>query len=213
VSRRSSNNLPVPAEASQAVGLPIDPVTGLGLLGAVAFAALIGGPLWAGLALMMAIVAVNQLIRQRRDQDAGQLHQDALAHHMLRQATPEDLADLMLAADVAQKGTYEFLEAIKHQFGGESVDVSTHRAIGENQLDPLSPGITLTVSHDLDMWWAKLQFSGATAKRYFPSGQAVWKARGKSPQAAVDAAIKRCAQARQQAMIQDYAARMVAEND
>jgi hypothetical protein len=205
--------LPVPVEEGNAFGLPVDTVTLLSMLGAVVFAALIGGPLWAGLSFMVAIVAVNMIGKQQRNNAAGQLHQDNLIHHMLRQATPEDLAELMLAADVAQKSTYEFLEAIKNQFGGESIDVTTHRSIGEQQVDPISPGITLTVSHDMGVWWAKLQFSGATAKRYYPSGHAVWKARGNTPQAAVDSVIKRCAQTRQQAMIQDYAARMVAENE
>jgi hypothetical protein len=173
----------------------------------------IGGPLWLGLAVTVSAVVINLLVRQQSQAASSQQAQDHLAQHMLRGATPEELADLMLASDVAQKNTFDFLQAIKQEYGGESMDHTDHRSVGAEQVDPVSPGITLTVSHDLGLWWAQLKFSGATAKRYYPGGMAVWKARGKTPQEAIDNALRRCAKARQQQMIHEYAARMVAEED
>jgi hypothetical protein len=213
MAKRSSSNLPVPVSSAGGWELPVDPVTGLGLLAAVGFAGFIGGPMWLGLGVAIAAVVVNLLVRQQHHMAYSQQAQENLAHHMLRGATPEDLADLMLAGEVAEKNTFDFLQAIKQEYGGESVDLTDHRRVGTEQLDPVSPGITLTVSHDLGLWWAQIKFTGATGKRYYPAGMAVWKARGKTPQEAVDAVIKRCAQARQQMMIQEYASRMVAEND
>lgn len=213
MAKRSSSNLPVPVSSEGGWTLPVDPVTGVGLLAAIAFAGIIGGPLWLGLSGAVAVVVVNQIVRRQEHVADSQQAQDHLAQHMLRGATPEELADLMLAADVAQKNTFDFLQAIKQEYGGESVEGTEHRSVGVEQLDPLSPGITLSVSHDLGLWWAQLKFSGVTAKRYFPGGMAVWKARGKTPQEAVDNAMRRCAKARQQQMIHEYASRMVAEED
>lgn len=213
MAKRSSSNLPVPVSPQGGWTLPVDPVTGVGLLAAIAFAGVIGGPLWLGLSGAVSLVVVNLLVRQQQVAADSQQAQDHLAQHMLRGATPEELADLMLAADVAQKNTFDFLQAIKQEYGGESMDGTEHRSVGTEQLDPVSPGLTLTVSHDLGLWWAQLKFSGATAKRYYPGGMALWKARGKTPQEAVDNVMRRCAKARQQAMIHDYAARMVAEDD
>lgn len=191
---------------------PIDGVTTGGLVAAVAFAGLIGGALWAGLAVVVAGIVVNLLWRHAREQAQAHHQQETLAHHLLRGADPEELAELMIAGEVGEKNLFDFLEALKHGYGGESVD-GDQRKPGAEQMDAVSPGMAVTLAHDLGHWYAKIQLSGMTAKRYFPSGMAQWKGRGKTPHEAVNNAMRRCAQARQQVMIQEYATRMVSEND
>ena len=209
MSKRSQGLVPA---SSTGMHLPIDTVTALGLVGAIAFAGAIGGLLWAGMAFAVAAVVVNLLSRHQRDVAHSFQQQDAMAHHLLRGADPEELAELMIAGEVGEKNLFDFLEAIKHNYGGESTD-GDHRKPGTDQLDAVSPGISLTLNHDLGTWYAKLQFTGATGRRYLQGGYAQWKARGKTPHEAVNNVMRKCAQARQQVMIQDYAARMVAEND
>jgi hypothetical protein len=213
MAKRSSSQLPVPAsESRQGITLPIDPVTGIGLVAAIAIAGLIGGVLWAALGVAVSAVVVNLLARQAESRAAGRQHQDVMAQHLLRGAMPEDIATLMLAGDVASKNVFEFLEAIKHEYGGESTD-GDQRKPGPDQLDAVSPGIQLTLSHDLGVWYALLHFKGATGKRYLQGGYAQWKGRGATPAEAIDNVIRKAAQSRQQVLIQDYAARMVAEAD
>lgn len=213
MAKRSTSNLPaVQEERTASFSIPVDPVTGLGLVAVVAFAALIGGPLWAGMAVVVAAIVVNLLVRQQRTLAIAEQRQDVMAHHLLRGATPDDIAELMMASEVGDKSLYDFLEAIKHEYGGESSE-GDMRQISPNQVDAVSPGITLTLSHDLGHWFAFLHFKGATGKKYLQGGYAQWKARGKTPQEAVENVIRKAAQGRQQVMIQDYAARMVADAD
>ncbi|MFN3430009.1 MAG: hypothetical protein ACK46X_08650, partial [Candidatus Sericytochromatia bacterium] len=80
MAKRSSSQLPVPVgEARQAITLPIDPVTGVGLVAAIALAGLIGGILWAGLAVAVSAVVVNLMARQAESHAAGRQHQEAMA--------------------------------------------------------------------------------------------------------------------------------------
>lgn len=209
MSRRSTSLV---TTRSGAISLPIDTVTAVGLVAAIAFAGMIGGVLWAGLAVVIAAVVVNLLVRHEREMAMAHYQQETMAHHLLKDADPEELAELMIAGEVGQKNLYEFLEALKHNYGGESVD-GDQRKPGADQMDAVSPGMTVTLAHDLGHWYAKIQLSGVTAKRYFPGGMAVWKGRGKTPHDAVNNAMRRCAQARQQVMIQEYAAKMVTETD
>lgn len=185
-----------------------DPITIAGSFGAVVFAGLLGGPLWAGFTLCVGSVFCYANWQQARQLASHRQHQENMAHFLHGQTTPEDLARLKGEADVADKELYAFLESIKATYGGESTRGSG-RLSGEEQLEAVSPGVTLQLAHDLGYWYAKLVFSGDTGRKFLNGEYTQWRARGRTPAEAVENVIKKCGASRQQRMIQEYAAKMV----
>ena len=185
-----------------------DPITVAGSVGAVVFAGLLGGPLWAGFTLCVGSVFCYAHWQQARQLAYHRQHQESLGHFLHGQTTPEDLARLKGEMDVADQELYRFLETIKATYGGESVRGSG-RLPGDEQLEAVSPGVSLTLAHDLGFWYAKLVFSGDTGRKFLNGEYTQWRARGRSPAEAVEAVIKKAGASRQQRMIQEYAAKMV----
>lgn len=209
--KSTRKNLPVPVSPARSTRVP-DPLTWAGLLAAIVFAGGIGGWLWAGLVGAIALVFVNVARQQQHQLEYTRIQQENLSHFLHAGATPEDLALLKEGSDIGDQGLFDFLAAIKESYGGESVRGST-RLSSDEQTEAVAPGVTLTLSHDLGMWYAKLVFAGDTGRRFMQGEYTQWKGRGRTPQEAIEAVLKRCGASRQQKMIQDYAARMVREKE
>jgi hypothetical protein len=199
--------LPVKSKSSPS-SFPIDPLA-LGGLGAIGlFAGLIGGVAWAGLGVAAGTLFVVGMRRQAVQIEQARIHQENLQFALLQQARPEDIAKLRSLSEVKDESLFEFLEALKKTYSGESVRGSG-RLPSEEQTEAVAPGITLTLAHDLGWWYAKLHLAGETGRQFLHGEYTQWKGRGRTPEEAVDAVIKRCGASRQQKLIQEYAARLV----
>lgn len=204
-------NLPVPVAPRASRRAPIvDPLTGLSLLGAICFATAIGGWMWGGLVFALGLVFVNYARHQALQLEHTRMQQENLSHFLLQNATPEDFAKIRAGADLGEKNLIEFLTALKETYGGESVRGSG-RLPSDEQTEAVAPGITLTLAHDLGWWYAKLVLAGETGRQFLQGEYTQWKGRGRTPEEAIEAVIKRCGSARQQKMIQDYAAKLVSD--
>ena len=189
-----------------------DPVLAGGVAATTLFATLIGGPLWGGFVACVAGLGLYAHAQQLRGLSYNRVQQENLSHFLHGAGLPEDLAKIKGAPDVANQELYTFLEAIKSQYGAESVR-GTGRLAGEDQLEAVSPGVTLTLAHDLGYWYAKLVFSGDTGRQFLNGEFTQWRARGRTPAEAVEAVLKRCGASRQQKMIQEYAAKLVKDSE
>lgn len=190
------------------VRIGLDPVLTAGSVGAIGFAAFLGGPLWAGLVACIGGTALYghwQLLRQQEHQRQAQ---DNLSHFLHAAGSPEELAQIRAAADVGSDDLYGFLTGITTAYGGESVR-GTARIAGDDQQEAVAPGISLTLAHDLGTWYAKLLLTGDTGRRFLNGEMTMWRARGKSPSEAIENVVRKAGQARQRQAIQDYAHRIV----
>lgn len=210
---RRAQNLAVGklAASSQRTWLP-DPMTAGALLLMVACAFGIGGWLWAGMAVGGSLAFLRWAQQNALKADTARMQQENLQHFLVQGANPEELAKIRAGGELMSKNLDEFLNALKETYGGESMR-GTGRLASEEQTEAVAPGITFTLSHDLGWWYAKLVLSGETSRQFLQGGFTQWKGRGHTPQEAIDAVIKRCGAARQQKMIQEYAAKLVGEDD
>lgn len=200
----------VPKSAIPPVRVGLDPVLTVGTGGAIAFAAMLGGPLWAGLAACAGGTYLYAHWQQQRVLEHQRQAQENLSHFLHGNGSAEELAKLRGAADVGGDDLYGFLQGVVTTYGGESVRGST-RLPSEDQLEAIAPGITLTLAHDLGIWYAKLAFAGDTGRKFLNGEMTQWKARGRTPDEAVLNVMKKAGLARQRQAIQDYAQRMVAD--
>ncbi|MDB5100713.1 MAG: hypothetical protein JWM80_5134 [Cyanobacteria bacterium RYN_339] len=201
----------LPAKPTRRVWSPdlvtiLSMVAGIGLMGAI------GGWLVAGLGVVLSVIALNVMRQTAIQSDMNRMQQENLSHMLLSNASPEDMAKLKGLAEVADQSLFEFLNALVHQYGGESVRGSG-RMPSEEQTEAVAPGITMSLSHDLGWWYAKLHMHGETGRSFLHGEYTQWKGRGRTPEEAVEAVIKRCGASRQQRMIQEYAAKLVSDND
>ena len=154
----------VPKSAIPPVRAGLDPVLTAGTAGAIGFAAFLGGPLWAGLAACVGGTYLYAHWQQQRLLEHQRQAQENLTHFLHGSGGgAEDLAKLRGAADVGGDDLYGFLGGIITSYGGESVRGST-RLPSDDQLEAVAPGIQLTLSHDLGVWYAKLVFAGDTGR-------------------------------------------------
>lgn len=184
-------------------------------LGGLALSALMlffGGPVWGGFTAGVLAMFGYMHVLQMQQLDGQRRAQENLTHFMHSAGTPEDIAQLKGATDVAGLDLYAFLESIKTSYGGES-SRGTARLASDDQVDPVSPGVALTLSHDVGFWYAKLVLSGETGRQFLPGGYTQWKGRGKTPNEAIEAVLKKCGASRQKQMIEQYAHRLVSESE
>lgn len=209
---------PVPSKRRSMPPAPVrkvwtpDIVTSLGLLVAIAMAGVIGGPLFGVLAAACSVVVVNYMRNQDLKTDLARMQQENLSHMLMSNASPEEIAKLKSLGEVADESLFDFLRNLVAQYGGESVRGSG-RLPSEEQTEAVAPGVQITLAHDLGWWYAKLQMHGETGRQFLHGEYTQWKGRGRTPEEAVEAVIKRCGASRQQRMIQEYAAKLVGEND
>lgn len=209
--RPNRQPVPRPIPAPRRVWV-LDPLTGAGLLGAICFAGAIGGWMWAGLMATVAVVFVNYARQQAHQQERTRIQQENLSHFLVQGANPEELAKIRGEGEIAERNLMDFLAALKETYGGESVR-GTGRLASDEQLEAVAPGITLTLAHDLGWWYAKLVLAGETGRAFLHGEYTQWKGRGRTPQDAVDALIKRVSASRQQRLIQEYAAKLVSDDE
>ncbi len=197
---------------SQAETRKVDMVTIFGLAASVGFAGAIGGWMWAGLVGAIAALFVNLMRHRDAELAAARQQQMTLSGFAMQGIGPEELAHFKGSADVAEKNLFDFLTAIKQSCGREWIRGSA-RLAADDQTEAVAPGITITLSHDLGTWYAKLSLSGDTGRKFLNGEYTQWKGRGSTPQEAIDAVIRRCGASRQQRAIQEYASRMVQDGD
>jgi hypothetical protein len=189
-----------------------DPVTLAGAAGATLFAAGMGGLLAGGFTACLGGMLCYMHWQQQRQLVHNRMQQENLAHFMHGAGTPEEVARLRGELELPGDDLYGFLQGIKDQYGGESVR-GTGRLAGDEQLEAVSPGVSLTLAHDLGFWYAKLVFSGDTGRKFLHGEYTQWRARGRTPQEAIENVIKRCGLSRKEKLIQEYAAKMVREGE
>jgi hypothetical protein len=191
----------------------LDPLTAVGLVCAVLFAGGIGGWLWAGLLLAVSLVFVNYARHSAIQAANARMQQENVDHFLMQNASPEDIAKLRSGSEIAEKNLVDFLTALKETYGGGESVRGTGRLASDEQTEAVAPGITMTLAHDLGWWYAKLVLSGETGRQFLHGEYTQYKGRGRTPQEAIDAMVRRAGAARQQRMIQEYAARLVADDD
>jgi hypothetical protein len=170
-----------------------------------------GGAILFAAGLAGSALYINFQRQAFRQMEMARLQQENLTHTLLSSASPEELAKLKNLGEVADESLFDFLKNLVAQYGGESVR-GTGRLPSEEQTEAVAPGIQITLAHDLGWWYAKLQMHGETGRQFLHGEYTQWKGRGRTPEEAIEAVIKRCGASRQKRMIQDYAAKLVGDD-
>jgi hypothetical protein len=179
-------------------------------LGVVGLGTAMWGPL--GMAFSSAAVglwAVSQSQSEARHQESLR-QQQRMGLQLMQGADPEELAGILTHGSLHDASLLDFLVDLKGTTGGESSRNAT-RSPGEHQMEGVAPGLQFFLSHDLGVWYARLELKGDAARAFLNGPPCVFRGRGESPQDAIQMALQAASTAKKKQAIAEFAERMLEE--